>query len=450
MVKQSGFQKFFLFFVFLLNLFRFSSLTSFADNDEYWKDAASFIQSGDFQNALKTIDQLLSERPNDILLLRLKAICLFELKDEDKAVKTLRQAIAIDPTNISCRYYLAQTLAYTGNILEAKKFLTEVITEAPNSEYAKMAHEVFPKLENLSISAEVLPQEHRWNFSTRTAGEYDDNVPSRSKHEPGNDPKDSFQFIASCFLEFHVLDEKMDASPLTTGLSYTGYQSLHERKIFNDFDVTSHTPSLFVEKSSYFKSMPFKTRLSTNYTKTELGFSDYSDSVELKTNFELQWAAWAVFSPHYSIELRSFKDDSVSPKFYSRDGIGECAGFDQQFYLFNNKIFISIGYDFQWDNTEGVFFEINSHNASGSISLSLPWKFRLYGQLEFHTEDYSKFTVSPQRFDNVYTLSTGLSRPLWKDNLSAEFTYSYSTSDSNYNFSEYERSVYGIALNCNF
>lgn len=447
--ERRKFRVSFLFAFLALYAFLLTPLFSYSQ-EEYWQEAASLIQKSDFSNALKVTDKLLAQRPDDVLLLRMKAICLLELGDENRAVQILRQAITIDPASVSCRYYLAQALAYSGNVIEARKLLNEVIEQASDSEYARMAQNVLPKLDNLAASVEALPQGRRWNFSTRMAEEYDDNVPARSSHEKDTTPTESFQFSASAFLEVRLLDEKIEASPFTAGMSYAGYQSLHDRKSLNDLDVTSHAPSIFIEKNSVLKSIPWKARVAADYTNTELGFAPFSDSAGLKTNFEFQWSSWAVFAPHYSAELRYFKEDTLTPQFYSRDGLGQTAGFDQQFYLFNNKVFVSVGYNFQWDNTQGILFEINSHNASGSLGISLPWKLRLNTQLEYHTEDYNKFTFTPQRLDNLYTLSASLSRPVWKESLILELTYTYNTSNSNYNFAEYERSIYGIALNYNF
>jgi len=79
---------------------------------EYWQTAAELVQAGEYAAACQVVDGLLADRPDDVLLLRIKGICLLETERETEAVSVLRHATEIEPTSVACRYYLAQALAY--------------------------------------------------------------------------------------------------------------------------------------------------------------------------------------------------------------------------------------------------------------------------------------------------------------------------------------------------
>jgi len=434
------------FFVFFIFLF---PLAAVAQEGPYWQYAAELTQSGQYAEALEELDRLLIEKPDETLLLRMKGICLIETGKVDAAVTTLTESLQKDPESIANRFYLAQAYTYGGKIERAIRLLKEVQAEAPESLYAERAESVVRELENLAATAQVLSEDQRWNVALRAGGEFDDNVIARSRHVEGTSPQDAYRFTLSSYLEYRVLDQTMDSVPATLGVAYAIYQSWHERlEAFTDFDVTSQTGRVFLRKGGEFQSLPYRIEITGHHTNTRLGNDLFSDETGFRANLDLQWLEWATVSPSYSFAWRNFENDTVIPNEFSRDGFAQSLGLSQQYYLFENSVILGASYSYRWNETDGSQLELESHDLTGSLKASMPWKFHFSSAVSYKQEDYIRYSPFPRRLDDVYTVSIAVSRPLWRKDLLAEFsyTYTYSLSDSSaLDFSEYNRTVYALS-----
>ncbi|MBI1884535.1 MAG: tetratricopeptide repeat protein [Chlamydiae bacterium] len=433
-----------LFFVFFL-LTSQGWLAALQDT-EGWDSAAYLIKRKEYAPALEVIHKLLEKSPQDPFLLRMKGICLVELNKEDEAILLFREALKIEPESFSCRYHLAQALAYRGDLSESIRLLTDIQKRAPDSLYAQRAREVLPVLERLRQVEGVRKKDRRWNFLLRLSGEYDDNVRGRSRHVEGDDATESYRLIASADIELRIWEQKEGRKPFTWGGGYTFYESFHEEETLEDFDVMSHSPRLFLQRKGRWGDFPYQAFLQGNYHFIRLGGEDFSEEYEASTGLDFQWLDQAVFRPKISIHEKNFETDTDFPERFSRDGLSYEVGAQQCFYLFQNRLVLGPGYFFEWNDVEGNVFRLESHRISGFISLALPWKLRLFSRVEYQSEDYVEFTPDPERLDDVYTCGGGLSRNFWNEKAKVELSYTYVTTSSNYDFAEYERNIYGLSF----
>lgn len=416
-----------------------------AQEPEDWRRAGELIQAGAYADAVEELDRLLAEKPDDVLLIRMKAISLIHLGKYDKAASLLRQAIEMDPETIASRYYLAQALASRGNVVEAAELLNEVQKRAPESLYAKRAKEILPQLENLQAAQQVLESKGRWSGSVSLAGEYDDNILAQAREDDADSARESFRWIPSVYLEFHPWDEKLDNAPLTIGGGYAFYQSFHERYILNDFNVTTMSPRLFLRKTGEVGSRHYMIGVESDYTFVRLGSRTFSHESGIKTYADLQLQDWMVFSPSYSIKFQNFKSDTSSPETFSRDGYRQSLGAGLFFYTLANRLILGAAYFYRPAHTDGSVFDANSHQVSGTAQISLPWKFRVTSGLEYESDKYVNYTPEPERSDHTITVFAGLSRPIWRDKLFLEANYTSARSYSEKSFAEYRRNVFSLS-----
>lgn len=442
--------RFFLQF-FLLCLFTFATALlpgAARGADEYWRAPLEFMKTGDFSAALEELERLLEERPGDVLLLRLKGISQLELDRVGEAVETLRLATQGDPDNEAARFYYAKSLAYAGRLEQAIDELEELQRRSPASPYAEQAGTVIENLQSLLVSADARPESKRWDLYARVAGEHDDNIPARPDPDAG--PSSSYRAVASACYELRVVEEELDDAFATAGLSLSAYGSRYARKEFDEYNLNVVSAGLFTKKNLSLGSRPAELALDFGYTVTELGHDPFSTAWNSGLRFDVQCADSVVISSHYSLTWQDFEEDTLWPYLFSRDGRDHGLGADLYFYLLDNRLIVSAGYLYNTSDTEGSQLEVEGHAYSGSLTFRLPLQLVLSGSLCYSEDEYVDFSPEPERLDDVVTVTTSLSRYIWKDNLNLEISYSHTRADSNLAFAEYRRNIIGLSVAARF
>jgi tetratricopeptide (TPR) repeat protein len=411
--------------------------------------AGAAIRAGDYAAAHRVVEEQLADHPEDVVLLRIKAVALMESGNDAHAIQVLKHALSLEPASVACRYYLAQTYAYQGSIVDALGVLNEIVQMAPDSEYARLAEGIIPDLQQMVSTEALVSDQRRWNVYLRTGMEYDDNVPARAQDDPSDSPTESWRFVGSLYGEVRPLDQRIDRVPVTLGLGYSFYQTLHERDGFSDYDVQSQNGSVYLSRSGLVGSRYYSLRLGGDYNWTDVGNSSYSEIGGADASLDLQLLPWLILTPKYRWENKEFEEDGEYPEFFSRDGEEQTVGVAAQFYLCNNRLVLTAEYDYRWADTEGSLFDLQSQNASGSANLALPWRCRLYTSVSYQQEDYDEYVPNPQRLDDVWTFYTALSRPVLGENLWAEVNYTRRSAQSNLSYADYRQNVYGMALSYN-
>lgn len=438
-----------------LIVFLWITASTFARQDDTkWERAGELIRTGNYAAALREIDHQLKNSPDNVLLLRFKGICLTELGNLGEATTILHRALEIDSQNIASRYYLSQALAYSGNISEAIKYLSEIQQMVPESKYAEQARKILPELENLKVAAEPFPTEKRWHLTLRSALEYDDNVPMASREDDKATPTDSFRFvIPALYGEYRIWDESIDHTPVTVGGGYALYQSLYERAPLNDFRLTSQNFRTFLRRSGQVLNFPYQAAVENSYIYASLGGKLFSYGDEIKVSSDLQLHRRMMLSSFYSVIVERFKKAAVFPDFFSRDGSSQTLGVGPTFYILQNRVIFNCVYTYTLGGTTGSQFDQDRHGVSTSVLLALPWKIKAAGGFQYQRSDYTDFTdfnSFTRRLDSSYAISAGLSRAIWKDKLVLELNYQHTWNRSKQTFADYRQNIFGTAFTYNF
>ncbi|TDU81537.1 uncharacterized protein DUF560 [Prosthecobacter fusiformis] len=421
---------------------------------------AYVVREGDPIRTIDAADSVLKQTPEDVTALRVKAIALMDQDQLPEAISLLRQAVKIDPESVACRYYLAEALATNGELAESLVLLDQVKVRAPDSEYARRADIVLPELREMVVQTGATYDEtigsamvqvtteppKRFKAQIRAALEYDDNVAARSDDSSFSGPESSGRGVLGWALDFTPLQQQLDESPLTLGLTYDGYQSWHERGRLTAFDVNQNILGAYLDRQGELAGLPYRARLGGAWEYTQVGDEFFNYALGLRAQFDLQWKPWTLTSLRYDYDYKNFSEDTILPATFSRDGSYHHAGVDQYFYLCQNRLILGVGYAYRWADTTGKQFETSAHTANISMQVELPAKITWRASVNYASEDFNQYTPDPQRFDNAWMFSTSLSRPIFTDNLSVELSYNYTIADSSVAFAEYQRQVLGLGL----
>ncbi len=412
---------------------------------DVWAEVAAALGMEDYHRAAIALEAAAEQDPNDFQIQRVLGVCLMELGRLKQAEDHLRNAMLLEPNTSAARYYLAQVLALRGNIDEATRLLREIIQLAPDSRYAARAARVIPGLELLKETLMVRDEPKRWDLYLRVAGEYDDNVPARSKHEP-QDGTHSLRLVTSARVAYRFPDQRLDPSWPTLEAGYSYYRSFHDKSAFRDFDVSSHNANLELSRYGHVLGRWTKLGVTGSFGYTELGDEKFNEDIGVEAAWTLQLRPAFLAVLGYGMHWKEFENDTEFPEFFSRDGHEQEVRLDTYTYLLNNRLILGLGYAYLWNDVDGSQFGLNRHSVRASATVTLPAKLRFYTSVTYATEDYDEFTPDPRREDDRITTYASLSRALWSETWRAEVYGTYSTSDSNQDYAEYDRAVYGVAV----
>jgi len=318
---------------------------------------------------------------------------------------------------------------------------------APDSEYARLATGVLPELQSMVATTMAVPKMRSWSLYLRGAAESDDNVPARATADPDESETDSLRMTCSAYVELRPVEQAVRQSPVTVGLGYSFYGTSHTEEDYEGYDVARHAGSAYISRDGYLGSTPYGIRIEGGLTETDLGDEPFSEAVSAEVILDLQWVRWATFSPRCAWTQKDFEHDTDAPEYYSRDGDEQTIGVGQRFYINGNAAILGLDCAYRIADTDGSQFDLESYDVTGSLTVRLPARLRFFGSVTFEDEDYVEFVPDPpRRLDEAWTYYAALSRPLLNDLFRIEINYTYAESESNQEFSAYERQVAGVAL----
>ena len=421
------------------------------DASQSLQQVTTLMKAGDFTAAALEARRLRAAKPDDPTLLRLEGVCLLETGNLDAAAALLGRAVALDPAGVAARYYLAQTHACRGAVLEAIELLRVVVSLAPGSEYARLSLAVIPELEGVAAAHAALSKGQRWSLSLRAGLEYDDNVPARADDDPDTSPTASWRLATSSYVELRILDQAIDRTPVTLGVGFSYYRTDYETKEFEDYAVESPGGSAFLDHRGTIAGMPYGVRVRGEYSIVDLGGDPYSTDWGAGATADLQWLGHALTSLAYAWEQQDFESDTTEPESYSRDGTSQTISASQTFFLWGDRISLGAEYARRVENADGSQFDLESEDVAAFLSLLLPGKFRLAGRYRLQQEDYVKYIPDPpRRIEDITTYRLTLSRRFWGNRIGLEGSFTHVDSQSNQEFSQYRRMTYGAALDFSF
>ncbi len=419
-----------------------------AQDQPYWYKASKLIETGDYAGAYLEVQDLLQKSPDNVLLLRVKGVCLLETGQHDAAVQVLRHATTLDPESIACKYYLGQALAYRGSVPEAMDILQMIVSDYPETDYGKMAAEILPQLKELEQSTAAVQDIRRWSVYGALSSEYDDNITLRAKNSSDEGPTDSMRITYSFYGELRLPDQKIDPWPFTVGIGYSLYGTEILRSELSYYDLFSNNLSLFVEHNGTLFDKFYSLRFDSSYTDTRVDWTKYSNVAGLQLSFGYQWHK-RVYSKFLTAwDNRRYENDSPYPEWYSQDGEEYRAGIMNYLYLFDNSLVLGLNYTYRKIHSEGDQNVLRSNDLSFSVTKNLPFDIRIIGVVNYSQEDYPDY-FPDGRLDDIWAFSFSLEKDIWEC-MMLNLNYTYGTADSDEEYTDYRRNVVGLTLTTAF
>jgi len=120
------------------------------------------------------------------------------------------------------------------------------------------------------------------------------------------------------------------------------------------------------------------------------------------------------------------------------------------FDMLERESHLSLGYEYEDRNADGLNHDSHTHTASLGLFLALPLDFALDLAGFLARNDYPKFRgLRGKRKTDIYGANVALSRPI-TDSLSASVSYGYRYEDSSYPVLDCDRDVVTFVLGYTF
>ena len=101
------------------------------------ENAKEHFVKGEYKQAVRIYEQLLENNPNDISILKMKAIALSNSGDELNSLKDFYKIIQQDPNNVIALTGMGVGFGNLGEYKEASIYLEKALKEDPNNKIIK-------------------------------------------------------------------------------------------------------------------------------------------------------------------------------------------------------------------------------------------------------------------------------------------------------------------------
>ncbi|MBI4607937.1 MAG: tetratricopeptide repeat protein [Candidatus Rokubacteria bacterium] len=379
----------------------------------------------------------------------------YRKKDYQGALRAFRAGATTDP-NIQqlTRFYSGLALGILGLPERAAAEIEEALRLQPASPLTGPAE----RLREAVVAARE--KERRFRAEVRVGGFFDDNVsvnpePSadalvqvlrQQKHEsPG--------WLASLRLDYAFL--RIGSVEATATYSFfTTYNN-----DLPSFNIVDHLGGLGVTYRSTVGALPYQLALQYAYDFLTLDDDEFVQRHTVAPVAALVENLNNLTALQLRYQNKQFANDTNIPREDKRDGNNWMAGLTHIFRFEGDKHLLKLGYQWDFDDTEGPSrrgknFSYLGHRVLAGLQYTLPWAgLRFKYDFDIHLRDYRNTNTllpvaSPntkERFDTESTHMVGLTLPLPYDlTLAAE--YQRIVSRSNLAVFSFDRNVVSLSL----
>jgi len=364
----------------------------------------------------------------------LKGLTLLKAEEYEEAIEAFKDAKDLDSQLTQLAdYQMAGIYIKMGRLRDAKKAFEEVLAIDPHADVSAYANRYIDAIDK------KLEEEKPYNLMARFAFEYDSNVVLK----PGNtsliatiaeedDTREIYDFRGDYTIKS---PNKFLSLKAAYGLR------LYDQNKLERYDVVSN--SFGLQPSATFEKV--LVSFPVNYTHNIVNDTTYlaTTTAGNLNNIALGDSRMAQVGTIYK-----FKDYfTASSDDEDRSG-NEVIGLGGLFWFFsNNEGFFTLRCSTNKDWTDGKNWEYWGTKAGAGLMLPFCKKFKLNTQAEtsFQFYDNTHTTFDEKRRDQVYSLSSLLSYEIYK-NTELHFQYTYVNNQSNLEVHEYDRHIFGTAV----
>lgn len=312
----------------------------------------------------------------------------------------------------------------------------------------------FDSSEIIPDEDEVLPTEeirNRLRFRLESGVVYNSNVtltPINRELFPGS--QDTAQFFLAPELEYRALDQ----GDWGGGPTFLGHFTFNEDS-FSHLNLQSYQPGAFLER--VFSGAPtiLVSRLQYGFTHDEFDGSTIGNRHTIMASNAAVWNVDESVGPgdardltfsYFSVDHTDILDDGATPATTSRDGWTYRLGAAHTFAI-NQRFLrsIRIGADLEHADLSGDNFAYDGISTYADAELPLTDTLTLKAEGGWGYRDYSDFSGSPSRNENIWRAGTRLTKQL-NDHWSVAGVFNYDRFDSKNELFNSDRFLTGLVV----
>ncbi len=415
-----------------------------------------YFSQGKYEKAQPLLEQVFAVNPRLESLGYYVGFMRYRNKDYQGALRAFRAGATSDP-NIQqlTGFYTGLALGVLGLPERAAAEIEKALMLQPASPLTGPAE----RLRDTVVAARE--RERRFRAEVRAGGFFDDNVPVTPKPFRA-DPlvpvvrgrrKESPGWLSSLRLDYSFL--RLGALEATATYSlFTTYNNDLPK-----FNIVNHLGGLGGTYRGALEALPYQLALQYNYDFVSLGGTEFVQRHTVAPFATLVENANNLTALQLRAQVKDFHQARTTPREERRDGTNWMAGFTHIFRFEGDKHLLKLGYQWDFDDTDGPNrrgrnFSYLGNRVLAGAQYTSPWGgLRLRYDFDVHLRDYEhKNSLLPvlaprtkARFDTEYTHILGASLPL-PNHLTLAAEYQHTVSRSNLAVFTFNRNVFSLSL----
>ena len=416
-----------------------------SENEFISSDAGNFFRSGDYDQALKALDELLMKYPEDLLLIRYRAIALDNLGRSEEALAIYKQLLEANPTHVPTHYDLGQAYRRMGDIESAVREWRLVSEQAKGTPYESWARTSLIEAGETGQSFKNA-KAFRGEITGRYGYKFDSNVTLKPSDDSIGGSLDSS--ASRHELEGTVRYPVYTGRDTTVDALYDVYQSLHDDSL-NEFNFHSEEFGLHLRRRVGPASQNAIAGLRYDFNFGFLNGNFFSARNRWNLYLDRRFTSKTRTLFYDRISVAEFGPDGPEPSKTSRDGMENDLGITQYWYLPDQRyLFTTV--EFNTADKQGNNFDMLGTTTRMGFHSSFVFNFQWDASAGLETGFYPNFSSvsnldTSRRRDLNWDIYNALSYPLTR-RLTLRLFYRYISADNQNNIYNYNRQIGGAEL----
>lgn len=416
----------------------------------------TYFSLGKYDQAQPLLEQVFAAKPTLDSLGYYVGFMRYRQKDYQGALRAFRAGATTDPDiQQLARFYSGLVLGVLGLPERAAAEIEEALKLQPASPLTGPAERV----RDAVVAARQT--ERRFRAEVRLGAFYDDNVPVQPEDSGRDSLVESLRAherrspgaLASLRLDYSFLR----AGPLEATLTYSFFTTYNtDLPAFNVFD---HLGGLGGTYRGTVGALPYQVGLQYTYDYLILDDDEFTQRNTVTSNAALVEDANNITALQLRYQRKQYSNDTNIAREEKRDAANWMAGFTHIFRFEGEKHLLKLGYQWDFDDTEGRnnrgrnFAYFGSRVLAGA-QYTLPWAdLRLKYDFDVHARNYRHTNTevpvgaprTKERYDKEWTHVLGFTLPL-PNNLSLAADYQATMSRSNLDVFTFTRKVLNVFM----
>ena len=373
----------------------------------------------------------------------------YRQKNYDGALDAFKTGTSTDPTMQQLtKFYAGLTLGILGLSERAIAEVDEALRLQPASPLTGPAERIRDTI------VKAREREQRLRAEIRIGVTYDDNVSINP--QPSTDPTAESIRTRMNRTPGEIASVRVDYSwfrngPWEATATYSFFQVLNNNHNLSEFNIQDHLIALGGFYRGAVRELPYQLGLQYNYDYLMLNNHAFLDRHTATAFGTLVENAGNLTTLVGRLQFKNFLQDAATSPSFNRDARNWMVGPTHVFRFEGDKHLIRLGYQFDYEDTEGNDFAYVGHRALTGGQYTLPWgETRLRYDYEIHFRDYPHTLAltspgSMTRKDTEQLHAFRIEKPL-PNNLTLSTEYQGTFSQSNIASFNFHRNVFSLIL----